>query len=145
MHLHENIRLIRKFLGDTQTEFGARFGVSRTAVSKWEKGENEPTIGYVVEMEKLTGVPVRRLYSEVINMEDGLSPEGQGTTEIESKLKLKVAELVMELDEREREKLEVFEALVKLQGWLEKNLSVSDYKKEKEEYLGRIAAILSGK
>ena len=39
----EQIKNLRHKLGDTQTEFATRFGVSRDAVAKWESGERIPS------------------------------------------------------------------------------------------------------
>lgn len=39
----ERFKLIRKTLGMSQGDFGARLGVSNTAISKLEKGENNLT------------------------------------------------------------------------------------------------------
>ena len=36
------IKARRLFLGETQTEFGKRFGVGKVAVSQWELGKAEP-------------------------------------------------------------------------------------------------------
>ena len=38
--MKERIKELRKSLGMNQAEFGSRIGISNTAVSKWEKGEN---------------------------------------------------------------------------------------------------------
>jgi transcriptional regulator with XRE-family HTH domain len=36
------IKARRIFLGESQEKFGARFNVSKMAVSKWETGKSEP-------------------------------------------------------------------------------------------------------
>jgi transcriptional regulator with XRE-family HTH domain len=36
------IKDLRLSLGETQTEFGERFGVSQVAVTYWEDGSNDP-------------------------------------------------------------------------------------------------------
>lgn len=38
--MKERIKELRKSLGMNQAEFGSKIGISNTAVSKWEKGEN---------------------------------------------------------------------------------------------------------
>lgn len=56
MELHERIALARKQAGMTQEQLGERLGVSRQAVSKWEAGQTNPDLAYVVEMCRLFGV-----------------------------------------------------------------------------------------
>lgn len=36
------VRALRKQLGETQEQFGKRFGVTQVSVSLWESGDNEP-------------------------------------------------------------------------------------------------------
>ena len=38
--MNDRIKQVRKALNLKQDEFGAKIGISNTAVSKWEKGEN---------------------------------------------------------------------------------------------------------
>lgn len=38
--MNDRIKELRKSLGLNQAEFGAKVGISNTAVSKWESGEN---------------------------------------------------------------------------------------------------------
>lgn len=38
--MKDRIKELRKSLGMNQAEFGSKIGISNTAVSKWEKGEN---------------------------------------------------------------------------------------------------------
>lgn len=70
MILANNIHLIRKWLRDSQEQFGSRFGVSRTAIAKWETGANEPPLSAVIALEELSGVPVIRLFKERLGMEE---------------------------------------------------------------------------
>jgi len=41
MKYPKRIKLVRTFLGESQEEFGKRFGVKAPAVSLWETGRNE--------------------------------------------------------------------------------------------------------
>lgn len=53
MELNERIIQARKQAGLTQEQLGERLGVSRQAVSKWESGQANPDVAYIVEMCKL--------------------------------------------------------------------------------------------
>ena len=52
MTIAEKILSVRKNSGMTQEEFGALLGVSRQAVSKWEKSETLPDTEYIVKIAK---------------------------------------------------------------------------------------------
>ena len=56
MELYERIALARKQAGLSQEQLGEKLGVSRQAVSKWETGQTNPDIAYIVEMCRLFGV-----------------------------------------------------------------------------------------
>ena len=70
MSISENLKTIRRKWKDSQKNFGDRFEVTNTAVSKWELGENEPTLRVLIELEELTGIPAKRLYREVISPDE---------------------------------------------------------------------------
>ncbi len=67
----EKIRGERKRMGLTQTELGARLGVQKNAVSKWERGRVEPGAAKVRAMAALFGVPAAELMGDGPE-EDGL-------------------------------------------------------------------------
>ncbi len=151
MSISKNIKTVRKKWRDNQAGFGARFGVGKSAVSKWEQGENEPSPGVLIALEEMTGIPAKRLYRDEIGSgEVGIAPgefSALGTNpyrEREEELMKKIGSLVVQLDETEREKLKVFEALQVVIKFLEGNLDESQYKERKKEHLDRLAAILSG-
>lgn len=54
--VNNRIRASRKTLSINQTEFGKMLGVSRSAVQKWELGENIPTNAAIELMAQKTGV-----------------------------------------------------------------------------------------
>lgn len=59
----EYIKLCREFLGETQAEFGARFGVKQNTVTTWEDGKyNAP---YDVLSFVLTHLPAERAFKAV--------------------------------------------------------------------------------
>ncbi len=41
MNIPKIIKLKRRLLNETQTQFGERFGVTHAAVSEWESGKSE--------------------------------------------------------------------------------------------------------
>ena len=56
MTLGQRISLYRKKLHISQEELGARLGVSRQAVSKWETGEATPDAERIIALAKVLGV-----------------------------------------------------------------------------------------
>lgn len=50
MQLNERIIHARKQAGMTQEQLGEALGVSRQAVSKWESGQANPDVTYVIKM-----------------------------------------------------------------------------------------------
>lgn len=56
VELKERIALARKQAGLSQEQLGEKLGVSRQAVSKWESGQTNPDLAYVVGMCRLFGV-----------------------------------------------------------------------------------------
>lgn len=148
MYLSNNLKTIRKKWGESQTAFGERFDVSKTAVSKWEIGSSEPPFAVLLWIEKQTGVRMGELIEVEILPEDIGSRPGEMRSKVmereSNSLKLKIGDLVMELQEAEREKVRVLEALNTLVEFLEKNIDKSVYEKEKNEYLERVAGIIGG-
>lgn len=70
MYLSKNLETIRKHLRENQSEFGERYGVGRSAVSKWEAGENEPPLRVLMALEDLTGVSMTRMLRDELSMDD---------------------------------------------------------------------------
>jgi transcriptional regulator with XRE-family HTH domain len=64
--LGENIRRLRKYLGQNQGEFAMRFGVSRQLVGFWESGIREPGVAVLVKLEELSGYPLSKLALEKV-------------------------------------------------------------------------------
>lgn len=54
--MNERIKFIRAKLGKNQTSFGEMFGVSKSAVQKWESGENTPADSVLKLMAQTTGI-----------------------------------------------------------------------------------------
>ena len=56
MELNERIIQARKQAGLTQEQLGEKLGVSRQAVSKWESGQANPDVTYIMEICRLFGL-----------------------------------------------------------------------------------------
>ena len=65
MTLGQRISLYRKKLNISQEELGARLGVSRQAVSKWETGTADPSTSNLLALAKLFGVSAEELLRSV--------------------------------------------------------------------------------
>jgi transcriptional regulator with XRE-family HTH domain len=52
------ISALRKRLKSSQSYFGERLGISAMAVSRWERGETEPTAGAYIRLGNLAGDPL---------------------------------------------------------------------------------------
>lgn len=63
--MKDRIKLVRKYTGKNQTEFGEMLGVSKSAVQKWESGENDPTDTAISLMHQKTNVNVMWLKSGI--------------------------------------------------------------------------------
>ena len=64
MTLGQRISRYRKELHISQEELGARLGVSRQAVSKWESGASDPSTSNLLALAKLYGVSAEDLLRE---------------------------------------------------------------------------------
>jgi transcriptional regulator with XRE-family HTH domain len=60
----EQIRALREGLGYTQQELAERVGVSKQALSQWENGETEPSIGNLLKLVNLTGAKLDSFFVE---------------------------------------------------------------------------------
>ena len=61
MRLGERISQYRRSLGISQEDLGARLGVSRQAVSKWETGTSDPSTANLIALAKLYGISAQEL------------------------------------------------------------------------------------
>lgn len=74
MTLGQRISEYRKKLGISQEELGARLGVSRQAVSKWERGEADPSTANLLALGRLYGVPAEELLRAVTGEKNADTP-----------------------------------------------------------------------
>ncbi len=65
-YLPENLYRLRKSAGLSQEEFADRLGVSRQAISKWERGEAYPDTENLIAISRLFSVKI----DDLINAED---------------------------------------------------------------------------
>ena len=73
MPFGEFIRKKRRLLGMNQTDFGALFGISKEAISKWELGATSPAIETARQILKILGADLEIINKGEIevNSEDG--------------------------------------------------------------------------
>ena len=82
MELNERIALARKQAGLSQEQLGDKLGVSRQAVSKWESGQTNPDVAYVVGMCRYLGVSTDWLLTEEDSSSDAQPLRCPGCTSI---------------------------------------------------------------
>lgn len=72
MSFKERLVLLRKELSLTQEEFAEKIGYTRTAVSAWEIGRNEPSNSDVIKIAEFFGVTTDYLLgkTEIRNSEE---------------------------------------------------------------------------
>lgn len=70
MHLHTRIKQARQDIEMSQTNLGARLGVSHAAVSSWEKGRSKPSSGKFEKLAEVLGVTVNWLMTGKIDAEN---------------------------------------------------------------------------
>ena len=77
MEFHERLSFLRKAAGLTQEQLGARVGVTRQAVSKWESGQVSPDAATVARLCGALNVSADFLVlgREPADTEDGQEPE----------------------------------------------------------------------
>lgn len=80
------IRTKRKALGLTQEELGIKLGVSKTAVSKWERGLNYPDIQLHEEISRILGISLPCTFQSLITNETELKMEANRKTETNRKM-----------------------------------------------------------
>ena len=74
MTLGQRISHCRKKLHISQEELGSRLGISRQAVSKWERGEAAPSTANLLALGRLYGVPAEELLRAVTGEKNADTP-----------------------------------------------------------------------
>lgn len=67
MILGHNIKMIRKKWGMYQDEFGKLFEVSGPVVGHYETGTTTPKLPFLIELERLSGIPIYSMYTREIS------------------------------------------------------------------------------
>lgn len=68
VEIAQRLATMRREQGYSQEELAERLGLSRQAVSKWERAESSPDIGNIVALAKLYGVSV----DDLLCIDDGV-------------------------------------------------------------------------
>ena len=61
MEFREQLMELRKQRGWSQEQLGAKIGVTRQTVSKWETGDTTPELAKLIELSSLFEISVDRL------------------------------------------------------------------------------------
>lgn len=72
MHLHTNIRALRRHLNMSQEELATRIGLNRGNIASYENGSAEPRICNLVKLSQLFGVPIVDLIVKDLTLEETL-------------------------------------------------------------------------
>ena len=83
VEIAQRLAALRREKGYSQEELAERLGLSRQAVSKWERAESSPDIGNIVALAKLYGVSVDELLrvdETIADLEDDARFEEQDKT-----------------------------------------------------------------
>lgn len=70
MELYDRLAELRRERGLTQDELAREVGVSRQAVSKWERGLMAPATVNLITLAQLYGIPVDELVNEALSPEE---------------------------------------------------------------------------
>ena len=68
MMFYEKLRQCREQLGLSQEDIAERLQITRQAVSKWERGINEPDIETIIRLSDIYGVTIDHLLREDLSV-----------------------------------------------------------------------------
>jgi transcriptional regulator with XRE-family HTH domain len=68
--LSKNLETIRRMWGFNQKELADLLGVTQPMYQTYEKGTREPSTDFLIDLEGLTGFPIRRLWRETIDLKE---------------------------------------------------------------------------
>lgn len=77
VEIAQRLAELRREKGYSQEELAERLGLSRQAVSKWERAESSPDTGNLVALAKLYGVTLDELLRFDEDLEDDIIYEAQ--------------------------------------------------------------------
>ncbi len=100
-HIRENIKIIRKHLGDTQQSFADKIQVKRPVIGAYEEGRAEPKLGTLNKIASLVQLSIDTLYKKKLT---GLTPKewSNNAVDVEGK-KLRI--LTVTLNNKEEENI----------------------------------------
>ena len=65
MNISDRIQSLRKARGISQEELADKIGVSRQAVSKWEKGQSDPSTTNLIALAKIFDITPEEMLKEI--------------------------------------------------------------------------------
>lgn len=160
-YFSENLTLLRKGWGLSQTEMASKFGVSQSAYGRWEDA-SEPNLDTLLALSDFFKVPFGDFITKKLEEKDipprwgtqptpSIADDSQKLTPEElTSLRGQVQKLELEveglkgifsgLDPQDIKLLEVLQTIVEL---LEAGLDEKNYLNDKKQHLDKLAAILS--
>lgn len=79
LSLGQQIANARRRMGLTQTALGQRWNLSRTTISRYERGDDEPSFSQMVDLANASGWPLE-LFAQAHNPQDPTPPAGDLTS-----------------------------------------------------------------
>lgn len=67
---NKNLLYLRKLKKISQQQLADKLGIDRSTISKWETGDYDPTVGNVISIANVLGVPIADLVGRDIQEED---------------------------------------------------------------------------
>ncbi len=61
MHIHQNIKLLRKSMDLTQADLGKKLGIGANQITRYEKGDSEPPVTKLVQLADIFDVSLQDL------------------------------------------------------------------------------------
>lgn len=110
MHIHQNIKLLRKRRNLTQTQLGDILELKGSQVTRYEKGDSDPPVTKLIQLADLFEVSLQDLVLTDLSKEEPKFPRPDkpyGSMDEETK-----EDAFHELNEELRKRIKIFEAFV---------------------------------
>lgn len=168
-NLTENLRRARVHWGENQEVFGARFGMNRAAYAHVESGKNSASVALLHKFSALTGISMNDFIERDVGTNElppmpigeddsaerpDVAPAPSGelgefadlreVARVLRELKMDMGKLKSLMGDGGGDKLKLFEAVNVVIRHLEAGMDETEYSEEKEAYLAKLAAHLSG-
>ena len=108
LEIANRLQKLRKEKGYSQEQLAEELGISRQAVSKWERAESSPDTDNLICLAKLYGISLDELLSTDETVEEII--ENKDTSEEETTLEVKIPKIEKELTKKEKI-IELLEAI----------------------------------